>query len=391
MAKLSRDVKIDLRFINKDDGEFWMSYDDFKNTFDVIRLCHLQPDSLIQELKDNNRKQAWNVTVYHDAWIKGVTAGGRRNHVHEKFYWINPQFYITLDTVHPTLGHGHGCTLIVSLMKKDKQRRFNIAIDFHVYKLKSPNSWQLDKTTQPESALLVSEGYSVHREVTKRFSLSPGTYIIIPSTVRPGEEGEFILRVFTEKKEDIGVQERVAFIPTKPVVKDQLLDLFNKHAGSDQRMNAGELCTFLEEVSTLELRERLSFSIESCRSLVSFLDEDKSGYLSFNEAKRAWKEIKVYRDVFKQYNRNNSNSVDTLKLGVLLSKLGLSISQSALTSLVQRYGNRDNAITLPDFIMVTCRLTSLFDTFQKQKKKKGVFGDNVNFSRNEFLEVSLFT
>ncbi|KAH9515313.1 Succinyl-CoA:3-ketoacid coenzyme A transferase 1, mitochondrial [Bulinus truncatus] len=277
MAKLSRDVKIDLRFINKDDGEFWMSYDDFKNTFDVIRLCHLQPDSLIQELKDNNRKQAWNVTVYHDAWIKGVTAGGRRNHVHEKFYWINPQFYITLDTVHPTLGHGHGCTLIVSLMKKDKQRRFNIAIDFHVYKLKSPNSWQLDKTTQPESALLVSEGYSVHREVTKRFSLSPGTYIIIPSTVRPGEEGVYSESIY-RKKEDIGVQESGFYSchspivleessnhlsTTKPVVKDQLLDLFNKHAGSDQRMNAGELCTFLEEMEKAQLLSCLCLILQS--------------------------------------------------------------------------------------------------------------------------------
>ena len=39
------------------------------------------------------------------------------------------------------------------------------------------------------------------REVTHRFSLPPGKYVVVPSTFNPKEQGDFIVRVFSEKEQ----------------------------------------------------------------------------------------------------------------------------------------------------------------------------------------------
>ena len=41
--------------------------------------------------------------------------------------------------------------------------------------------------------------YINYREVSGRFELEPGNYIVIPSTFRPNEQSAFMLRVFGEK------------------------------------------------------------------------------------------------------------------------------------------------------------------------------------------------
>ena len=46
------------------------------------------------------------------------------------------------------------------------------------------------------------------REVSCRFKLPPGNYCIVPSTFEPNEEGEFIIRVFSEKKNNMETKDR---------------------------------------------------------------------------------------------------------------------------------------------------------------------------------------
>ncbi|CAF4351870.1 unnamed protein product, partial [Rotaria sordida] len=43
--------------------------------------------------------------------------------------------------------------------------------------------------------------YTMHRSVSKRFKVRPGTYIIIPNTFVSDDVGEYLLRIFTETVE----------------------------------------------------------------------------------------------------------------------------------------------------------------------------------------------
>ena len=44
-----------------------------------------------------------------------------------------------------------------------------------------------------------SGSFTNAREVQKRFDLDPGTYVVLPCAFKPGDEGEFLVRIFTEK------------------------------------------------------------------------------------------------------------------------------------------------------------------------------------------------
>ena len=70
--------KLGLSFDN--DGEFWMSYDDFIKYYTKLEICHLSPDSEF-ETKPGKVKTKWEMCLENADWQKNVSAGGCRNFV----------------------------------------------------------------------------------------------------------------------------------------------------------------------------------------------------------------------------------------------------------------------------------------------------------------------
>ena len=65
--------------------------------------------------------------------------------------------------------------------------------------LKDPNCGRLDRNFFLQNNYTDLKLYQGGREVVGRHKLAPGTYCIIPTTVKRDQEGDFLLRVFTEK------------------------------------------------------------------------------------------------------------------------------------------------------------------------------------------------
>ncbi|BFG05415.1 calpain-A [Drosophila madeirensis] len=246
------------------DGEFWMSFQDFLQHFDRVEICNLSPDSLTED-QQNSGKRKWEMSMYEGEWTPGVTAGGCRNFLDT--FWHNPQYIITLVDPDEDDEEGH-CTVIVGLMQKNRRSKRNmgmecLTIGFAIYNL---NERELESRPQGLNFFRYksSVGRSPHfintREVCARFKLPPGHYLIVPSTFDPNEEGEFIIRVFSETQNNmeenddhVGYGGKADTItpgyPTpKPLdpQKESLRRLFDSIAGKDMEVDWMELKRILD-------------------------------------------------------------------------------------------------------------------------------------------------
>lgn len=119
------------------DGEFWMSFSDFRKNFTNIEITNLTPDSL-----DDDLKRKWEVNYFEGQWIPGVSAGGCRNSL-ETFYQ-NPQYMITLTDIDED-DDDDLCTCVVALMQKNhrvkrKMGLDNLTIGFAIYEVKDDSA-----------------------------------------------------------------------------------------------------------------------------------------------------------------------------------------------------------------------------------------------------------
>ncbi|EPQ01510.1 Calpain-9 [Myotis brandtii] len=230
-----------------DDGEFWMAFSDFKAHFDKVEICNLTPDAL-----EEDAPHKWEVTVHQGSWVRGSTAGGCRNFLDT--FWTNPQ--IRLSLTEKDDGQ-EACTLLVALMQKDRRKlkRFGanvLTIGYAIYQCPGKED-HLDKDFfRYHASQARSKSFINLREVSDRFKLPPGDYILIPSTFEPHQEADFCLRIFSDKKTisrdldghvDIDLPE-----PPKPTPRDQETEeeqqfraLFESVAGEDMEVTAEEL------------------------------------------------------------------------------------------------------------------------------------------------------
>uniref|UniRef100_UPI00398EA668 calpain-9 n=1 Tax=Pristiophorus japonicus TaxID=55135 RepID=UPI00398EA668 len=365
-----------LNMISKDDGEFWMAFDDFKRHYDKVEVCNLTPDSL-----DEDAVHKWEVTTFEGVWSKGCTAGGCRNF--QETFWVNPQYKLKLLEADEEQDYGKKeCTFMVALMQKNRRKLRKegaamLTIGFAVYKAESGIDHLPKEFFRFNASQAKSKTYINIRENSERFKLPPGDYVIVPTTFQPDEEAQFLIRIFSEKKaESIELGDKVGADlpePPKPTGKSQaeteeekqFRSLFEQISGQDLEINAYELQNILNSVFAQQ-KEMVAdgFDIETCRSIVTLYTKDNAKGLGFEEFKIFWNRMKHWKTAFLRCDHDKSKTISAHELRSAVKNAGFQLNNQLLQLLVLRYSDIYLQVDFDNFLRCMVRLETSFRSFK---------------------------
>uniref|UniRef100_A0A1A8QPA6 calpain-2 n=1 Tax=Nothobranchius rachovii TaxID=451742 RepID=A0A1A8QPA6_9TELE len=359
---------------NAEDGEFWMSFNEFLRNYSRVEVCTLTPDTI----EDDSVKH-WSISKFDGTWRRGSTAGGCRNNPYT--FWMNPQFVIKLDEEDDDPDDGEvGCSFVVGLIQKNRRRLRKQGEDMHtigfaIYEVPQQFHGQrdvhLDKNFFLSHAQKArSETFINLREVSNRFKLPPGEYLIVPSTFDPHLNGDFCIRVFSEKQaETVPCDDPVSATLTEDLVSDQDVDsgfknLFTKLAGPDMEISATELQTIMNKIVSKRTDIKTDgFSLDTCRVMVNLMDNSGNGKLGLGEFATLWKKVQNYLSIYKKSDSDNSGTMSTPEMRVALKEAGFSLNNTIYQQLVARYSDPDMTIDFDNFVSCLMRMELMFRIF----------------------------
>lgn len=395
---LSLDPKTrqELGIVIKDDGEFWMAYPDWLANFHALQLCYLPPGGGLRGHGE------WKEILYNGSWVKGVNAGGSEHGSRNDQYWTNSQYSVVLSEEPHSVADNpkkNNC-MIVSLMQKYARRArtvnrvemAEIPIAFDLYKAKSKDlPPTLTNAHYDKYALQIEKRggqYQYYREISDCFNLEDGTYVIIPSTYKANEQGQYLLRIYTDGWADSTEMD----IPTEPIQRtratvDTVEEMFKRYAGNDGGIDGRELQMLLNEAFKQEIGKTNAFDLETSRSLISMLDRNRSGLMEVDELRRIWREVTTWRDVFRQFDKDSSDYIDSSELQSIFKSIGYNLSRTVLKAIARRYCGKECKLSFNDFVLVLTKVVSLIELFPKISKD-GLQG-KAELPLNTLLELVL--
>ncbi|XP_008583457.1 PREDICTED: calpain-3 isoform X5 [Galeopterus variegatus] len=398
---VDKDEKARLQHQVTEDGEFWMSYDDFIYHFTKLEICNLTADAL-----ESDKLQTWTVSVNEGRWVRGCSAGGCRNF--PDTFWTNPQYRLKLLEEDDDPDDSEViCSFLVALMQKNRRKDRKLGanlftIGFAIYEVPKEmhgNKQHLQKDFFLYNASKArSKTYINMREVSQRFRLPPSEYVIVPSTYEPHQEGEFILRVFSEKRnlsEDVENTISVDRPVPQPDNSDQkseeqqhFRNIFKQIAGDDMEICADELKSVLNTVVNRhkELKTQ-GFTLESCRSMIALMDTDGSGRLNLQEFHHLWKKIKAWQKIFKHYDTDQSGTINSYEMRNAVNDAGFHLNSQLYDIITMRYADKHMNIDFDSFICCFVRLEGMFRAFNAfDKDGDGIIKLNVL----EWLQLTMY-
>uniref|UniRef100_A0A5F9CZX8 Calpain-3 n=1 Tax=Oryctolagus cuniculus TaxID=9986 RepID=A0A5F9CZX8_RABIT len=375
---VDKDEKARLQHQVTEDGEFWMSYDDFVFHFTKLEICNLTADAL-----ESDKLQTWTVSVNEGRWVRGCSAGGCRNF--PDTFWTNPQYRLKLLEEDDDPEDSEViCSFLVALMQKNRRKDRKLGanlftIGFAIYEVCSPwpmhgNKQHLQKEFFLYNASKArSKTYINMREVSQRFRLPPmPAYSLIPVIWFPSDPPQPLPGNTDQENEE----------------QQQFRNIFKQIAGDDMEICADELKNVLNTVvhKHQDLKTQ-GFTLESCRSMIALMDTDGSGRLNLQEFHHLWKKIKAWQKIFKRYDTDHSGTINSYEMRNAVKDAGFHLNSQLYDIITMRYADKHMNIDFDSFICCFIRLEGMFRAFHAfDKDGDGVIKLNVL----EWLQLTMY-
>ncbi|KAK4824726.1 hypothetical protein QYF61_018114, partial [Mycteria americana] len=408
-----------------EDGEFWqvplgdvvcgiashrMAFNDFLRHYSRLEICNLTPDTLASD-----RYKKWSLLKLDGNWRRGATAGGCRNYPNT--FWTNPQYLIKLEEEDEDPDDPErGCTFLIGLIQKHRRKQRKMGEDMHTIGFaiyEASKAVQVPPEFSGQTNIHLSKNFFLTnkareksntfinlREVLNRFKLPAGEYIVVPSTFEPNKNGDFCLRVFSEKNANSTVidDEIEANFEETEISEDDIepsfKKLFGQLAGSDAEISAFELRNILNKV--IAKRQDIKsdgFSIETCKIMVDLLDvsfkavprrysacagadqllplqdslnskkNDGSGKLGLKEFHTLWTKIQKYQKIYREIDVDRSGTMNSYEMRRALEAAGFKLNCQLHQIIVARFADEDLIIDFDNFVRCLIRLETLFSEY----------------------------
>ncbi|XP_053866221.1 calpain-12 isoform X2 [Malaclemys terrapin pileata] len=383
--------------VRKEDGEFWMQMDDFLRYFDALEICSLTPDLLEEE-----KGVGWNVHSFQGRWSTGYTAGGCRSSGLRDGFWMNPQYHVRLlEADEADLRKQRpdpSCTLLVSLMQKDRRQdrkrgKDFLPIGFEILKYLEQKNVSQRRALLPSLRAVYWTAHVPMRDVSGRYRLPPGDYLLIPSTGYPMEESNFTLRIFTEKANkslEIGDEIRADMRPLQRIPNEKEFEqTFLRLAGPDKQIDAAKLQDILNKVTAKQSQIKTDgFGLERCQKIIQHFDHSKTGKLTLPEFKHLWSKIKEWEAVFIQYDVDRSGTMNIHEMQLALDAAGFHLNHQLRETITSKYRDHYLMIDFDSFLSCMVQLEAIFRQCQEYDKAGAGM---ITMMQKEWLELATLT
>uniref|UniRef100_A0A8C7H5A7 Calpain 12 n=1 Tax=Oncorhynchus kisutch TaxID=8019 RepID=A0A8C7H5A7_ONCKI len=350
---------------NSEDGEFWISAEDFSKLFGTVELCSVDPDPIVDEDTPTDPDSpaapisSWTLSSHKGSWVSGSTAGG--SCTYPRSFWKNPQFQLVLaehDDDHAMTPEekkvaenqkekAKQCTVLVELLQKNRRKKDKVNflhIAFHIYRLQG---LCLDQSFFSSQQPVGSSGkYQPLRAVWREVRLDPGNYVILASTYSPNQPAEFFLRVYSKTGNNLGYRGGwvMSMPPVLPEDRKRVQKTFDEMAGPKD----------------------YQLPLETCRQLIFGEDTGGRSSLTREQTEPVLASLRSLQSIFFKFDQDSSGTMSPFELSLALQAAGVQCDGQVIQVLWERFGSGEPHLPFHGFVACVTRLRKLFALYKSE-------------------------